>query len=209
MGKTPKEILNSLRKWSKIHDSDDLSSSWKSLIEYFELKDQKAPKVVENSHLPLPQLLNGKELVSLYTDGACRGNPGVGSFAYLIQNAQSDVLAQGGDFLAHTTNNQMEIQAVIAGLKRLKLDFPEVEEVAIFSDSRYVVDGITKWVHGWERRGWKKADGKSPENLILWQELTERSREFTTHFHWVKGHSGMPQNEFCDRLANEILDSHL
>lgn len=159
---------------------------------------------------PLPQELidSGDRPLFLFTDGACRGNPGPGAWAFLVQDASGEVLDESAQALTHTTNNRMEIQAVLEGIVRLvELQKGAAGEIHIFSDSKYVVDGAVSWMPNWKRRGWKKADKKTPENLDLWQrmdELLESLRHY--QFHWVKGHAGHPQNEYVDKLANLALD---
>lgn len=134
--------------------------------------------------------------VEVYTDGACRGNPGRGGWgAILVYNGVEKELS-GGE--PHTTNNRMELSAVIAGLAALK----EPCRVTVITDSKYVYDGVTKgWAQGWRRRGWRKADGRPALNPDLWQKLLDLLEQHEVTFNWVKGHAGHPENERCDRLA--------
>jgi ribonuclease HI len=137
--------------------------------------------------------------VTIYTDGACKGNPGPGGWGVLLQGengAQKELY--GGE--KNTTNNRMEMMAVIQALKALKRPC----EVQVFLDSEYVRKGITEWIGGWKARGWKTADKKPVKNVELWQELDAlvASGGHTIHWRWVKGHAGDPGNERADALAN-------
>ena len=150
---------------------------------------------------------------ALFSDGACRGNPGPGAWGAIGQDAKGELLfeASGVDF--KTTNNRMELEGAIQALIALqkeceenKIPFEDVQ-VYLYSDSKYVVDGMNQWVVNWKKRGWKKADKKEPENVDRWKKLDELVSEFyKVHFRWVKGHDGHPQNERCDELANVALD---
>lgn len=148
---------------------------------------------------------------ALYTDGACRGNPGPGAWGVLIQDYQNKILLEASGLDINTTNNRMELLAVIEAAKNL-IDLLGQEKwnsscLHLFSDSKYVLDGIALWVPGWKARGWKKADKRPPENLDLWQELDLLLISHNNlQTHWVKGHSGHPQNEYVDKLANQALD---
>jgi len=134
--------------------------------------------------------------VDIYTDGACSGNPGAGGWGAVIVYKGIEKELSGGQ--AQTTNNRMELTAVIEALKALK----EPCSVTLTSDSKYVVDGITKgWAESWRAKGWRKGDGKPALNPELWEELLELLRKHTVEFVWVKGHAGHPYNERCDRLA--------
>lgn len=140
--------------------------------------------------------------VQIYTDGACRGNPGPGGWgAVLVYGAHEKELS-GGE--AHTTNNRMELSGVIAALNALK----EPCEVTLTSDSRYVVEAINEgWVYGWRDRGWRKADKSPTLNVDLWEQLLALLERHRVTFIWVKGHAGHPFNERCDRLATAFADS--
>ena len=139
--------------------------------------------------------------VRIYTDGACRGNPGPGGWgAVLVYGAHEKELS-GGE--AHTTNNRMELSGVIAALEALK----EPCEVTLTSDSRYVVEAINEgWVYGWRDRGWRKADKSPALNVDLWETLLALLEKHRVTFIWVKGHAGHPYNERCDRLATAFAD---
>lgn len=134
--------------------------------------------------------------VEIYTDGACSGNPGKGGWgAVLIYNSKEKQFS-GAD--PSTTNNRMELTAVIEALKALK----EPCEVTLTTDSKYVCDAINKgWVYSWQKKGWKKADGKKALNVDLWQQLLEHLQIHKVEFVWVKGHAGHKYNEICDTLA--------
>ena len=140
--------------------------------------------------------------VDIYTDGACRGNPGKGGWgAILVYNGRERELS-GGD--ANTTNNRMELSGVIAALKALR----EPCEITLTTDSKYVCDAVTKgWAEGWRKRGWVKPDKKPALNSDLWQELLDLLAVHDVTFVWVKGHNGHPYNERCDVLATTFADS--
>ena len=141
--------------------------------------------------------------VIIYTDGACRGNPGPGGWGALIQfdTVQKEIF--GGQNV--TTNNQMELFAAIEGLSTLK----EPCNVELFTDSKYVMDGITQWIQNWKKNNWKTAAKKDVKNKDLWQKLDQLMTYHHVQWHWVKGHSGDPGNEKADRLANKGIDSIL
>lgn len=134
--------------------------------------------------------------VIIYTDGACIGNPGPGGWAAIVlTGAARDTLA-GGE--PGTTNNRMEMTAAIRALESL----PEPAPVELHTDSTYLKDGITKWIHGWKRNGWRTASRRPVKNRDLWEELDSLARRHRVTWHWVRGHEGDPLNEECDRLAN-------
>lgn len=139
--------------------------------------------------------------VDIYSDGACSGNPGPGGYgAILVYNGKEKELSEG---FAETTNNKMELLAVIVGLETLK----ESCKVTVTSDSKYVVDAITKgWLDSWIAKGWRKADGKPALNCELWQRLTAQLKRHDVTFVWVKGHAGHPYNERCDTLAVSAIE---
>ena len=154
--------------------------------------------------------------LALYSDGGCRGNPGPGAYAYVIQDHSGGVVAEGVEFESHTTNNKMELSGPLKGLEELKDILismgkePLLTKVKVVTDSKYVVDGMKSWVQGWKSRGWKKADNKSPENLELWKDLDlVRNYFMEIEWVWVKGHGGHPQNEYCDQRANEVMDENI
>jgi len=133
--------------------------------------------------------------VEIATDGACKGNPGPGGWGAVIRSGTRERELSGGEAL--TTNNRMELMAVIEALNALKRPCA----VTLSTDSRYVMDGLTKWIHGWRRNGWKTADKKPVKNADLWQALIEATARHRITWQWVKGHAGHPDNERADRLA--------
>ncbi len=136
-----------------------------------------------------------EDTVQLFADGACLGNPGPGGWAALLRFKGNDREVSGGERL--TTNNRMELMAVIAGLQSLTRPC----RVAVTTDSQYVQKGITEWIHGWKKRGWKTADKQPVKNVDLWQILDEARSGHRVSWHWVKGHSGHVENERVDVLA--------
>jgi len=138
--------------------------------------------------------------VIIYTDGACRGNPGPGGWGVLIEYGESRKQLYGGDI--STTNNKMELTAAIMALKEIK----EPCEIIIYTDSKYVLQGIEEWIHNWKKRGWRGANKKPVKNIELWKELDELRDEHNIKWNWVKGHSGDPGNETADMLANRGID---
>ncbi|RST30507.1 ribonuclease HI [Sphingomonas ginkgonis] len=139
--------------------------------------------------------------VEIYTDGACKGNPGRGGWGAIIRMGEREKELSGGEPL--TTNNRMELLAAISGLNALKRPC----RVALYTDSNYVRDGITKWIHGWRKNGWRTADKKPVKNAELWQLLCDAAAPHRVEWHWVKGHSGHPENERADALACAAADS--
>ena len=139
--------------------------------------------------------------VTIHTDGACSGNPGIGGWAAVLEYNKSQKSISGA--AAHTTNNRMELQAAIEGLKTLTMPC----QVIIFTDSTYLRDGISKWIYKWQQNGWRTAGKKPVKNQDLWKELMQVSEKHHIQWHWLKGHNGNPQNEECDRLAREEIDN--
>ncbi|MEE4235708.1 MAG: ribonuclease HI [Anderseniella sp.] len=135
--------------------------------------------------------------VTIYTDGACSGNPGPGGWGAILMSGDHRKELSGGE--AATTNNRMELTAAIEALNALKRPCT----VALYTDSVYVRDGITKWIHGWRRNGWRTADKKPVKNAELWQALEQALERHKVDWHWVKGHAGHPENERADELARE------
>ncbi len=138
--------------------------------------------------------------VIIYTDGACRGNPGPGGWGVLIKYREHSKEMYGGD--ASTTNNKMELTAAIEALKEIK----EPCEIILYTDSKYVLKGIEEWIHNWKKRGWKGSNRKPVKNIELWKKLDELRDKHTIKWNWVKGHSGDPGNETADMLANRGID---
>jgi ribonuclease HI len=135
-------------------------------------------------------------LVEIWSDGACRGNPGPGGWGVLLRANGAEKELYGGE--ADTTNNRMELMAAIRALEALK----RPSKVKLTTDSIYVMKGITAWIHDWKRRGWRTADKKAVKNEDLWRRLDELAAKHEIEWHWVKGHSGHPENERADELAN-------
>ena len=133
--------------------------------------------------------------VTIYTDGACSGNPGPGGWGALLLYGEHEKELCGGE--GETTNNRMELQAAIEALNALKRPC----EIDLYTDSQYVKGGITGWIHGWKKNGWKTANKKPVKNAELWQALDEALKRHTVSWHWVKGHAGHPENERADALA--------
>jgi ribonuclease HI len=141
--------------------------------------------------------------VEVYADGACKGNPGPGGWGALLVTGGKETELHGGE--PATTNNRMELTAVIRALDSL----PAGSRVRLYTDSQYVQLGITEWIHAWKRRGWKTADKKPVKNEDLWKVLDEAARRHKVAWHWVKGHAGHPGNERADALANKGVESVL
>jgi ribonuclease HI len=139
------------------------------------------------------------EAVDLFTDGACSGNPGPGGWGVVLRWRGVEKELSGGEPV--TTNNRMEMMAAIAGLESLTRPMT----VRIHTDSIYLRDGITKWIHGWKRNGWKTADRKPVKNVELWQRLEAAAARHRISWHWVRGHAGHPENERADRLARKAV----
>lgn len=138
--------------------------------------------------------------VELFTDGACRGNPGPGGWGVLMRFGDKEKKLHGGE--PHTTNNRMELMAAIEGLKALK----ESCCVSLTTDSQYVRMGVTQWMANWKKRNWKTADKKPVKNQDLWEQLDAQVERHQVTWHWVKGHSGHVENEIADELANRGID---
>ena len=144
----------------------------------------------------------GREhVVVIYADGACKGNPGPGGWGVLLRSGGRETEMCGGE--AQTTNNRMELSAVIEGLMSLG----ERSRVRVYTDSQYVQKGISEWIHNWKRRGWRTADKKPVKNVDLWQKLDKVAQEHDVEWHWVKGHAGHPGNERADALANKGIEN--
>jgi ribonuclease HI len=135
--------------------------------------------------------------VEIFTDGACKGNPGPGGWGAIIRSGAHERELSGGEPL--TTNNKMEMTAAIRALQALKRPC----DVTLHTDSNYLRDGITKWIRGWQKNGWKTADRKPVKNAELWQELLEAVKAHKIDWRWVKGHAGHPENERADKLASD------
>ena len=138
--------------------------------------------------------------VEIFTDGACRGNPGPGGWAALLRSQGVEKMLCGAEL--ETTNNQMELMAAIQGLEALN----RASIVVLTTDSQYVRQGITQWIHGWKRNGWKTSQKQPVKNKTLWQRLDDAVEKHTVEWHWVKGHSGHEENERVDMAANDAID---
>ncbi|MEZ6234383.1 MAG: ribonuclease HI [Phycisphaerales bacterium] len=146
--------------------------------------------------MPLPH-------VELFTDGACSGNPGPGGWAYILRHPASGKAREDSGGQRQTTNNRMELLAAIRGLEALK----SPSGVDLYSDSQYVLNGLSEWMASWKKRGWKTASKQPVKNQDLWQRLDELIQTHTVRFHWVRGHDGHPENERCDQLAVAARDA--
>ncbi|EIT67574.1 MULTISPECIES: ribonuclease HI [Hydrocarboniphaga] len=135
--------------------------------------------------------------ITIYSDGACKGNPGPGGWGAVLRYGAAEKRIKGGE--PGTTNNRMELTAAIQALDSLR----EACEVTLFTDSTYVMKGLNEWLSGWKRRGWRTADGKAVKNQDLWERLDAACARHKIEWRWVKGHNGDPGNELADRLANE------
>ncbi|MGA8261606.1 MAG: ribonuclease HI [Arenicellales bacterium] len=147
--------------------------------------------------------MNRSQRVDIYTDGACRGNPGPGGWGVLLEAGDREKELMGAE--SGTTNNRMELTAAIEALRALKRPC----RVRLHTDSQYLRRGITEWIGAWKARGWKTADKKPVKNQDLWQTLDEEARRHQVMWVWVKGHAGHPGNERADRLANRAIDEML
>jgi ribonuclease HI len=137
--------------------------------------------------------------VVIYTDGACSGNPGPGGWGAILSFAGHEKELKGGEL--HTTNNRMELMAAISALEALTKPC----DVDLHTDSQYVRNGISSWINGWKKNGWKTADKKPVKNVDLWQRLDAALKAHTVRWHWVKGHAGHPMNERADQLARDAI----
>ena len=137
--------------------------------------------------------------IEIYTDGACSGNPGPGGWGAILLYKGHKKEASGGQ--KNTTNNQMEMLAVTEALKLVKLE----SEITVYTDSKYVMDGITKWIFNWKKNGWKSANRKPVKNVEFWKDLDEQVKKHKIEWVWVKGHSGNHYNELVDELARNAV----
>lgn len=142
-------------------------------------------------------------MIEIYTDGACRGNPGPGGWGAVIRQGEHEQHLYGA--VADTTNNRMELQAAIEALAATTPDAP----IALTTDSQYLRLGITEWMPQWKRRAWRTAANKAVKNQDLWQALDQQAQRHQVSWHWVKGHAGHPDNEKADQLANRAIDELL
>lgn len=141
--------------------------------------------------------------VTIYTDGACKGNPGPGGWGVVLQSGDKEKHLHGGE--AMTTNNRMEMTAVIRALQALKSPC----KINLYTDSNLIVQGMTEWLDGWKAKAWKKSNKEPVLNADLWQEIDQLAQNHKITWHWVKGHNGHPGNELADALANKGAEEHL
>ncbi|NOX08153.1 MAG: ribonuclease HI [Gammaproteobacteria bacterium] len=141
-----------------------------------------------------------EQVVEIYTDGGCRGNPGIGAWGVLLRYNGTEKQFSGS--VQETTNNRMELTAAIKGLESLTRGC----KVRLTTDSQYVQKGITEWIIGWKARGWKTAAKKPVKNVDLWQQLDKLAANHDVEWHWVRGHSGHAENELVDQLCNQAMD---
>ena len=145
----------------------------------------------------MPDERESRAEVELYTDGACSGNPGIGGWAFILRHPRSGRQIERYAYEENTTNNRMELMAVIRGLETLT----RPTRVDLYTDSEYVGKGIRDWMPGWKARGWRRAGNKPVKNVDLWKRLDQQLQRHQVHYHAVRGHSGHPENERCDELA--------
>jgi ribonuclease HI len=176
-----------------------------SLIDFFE--QSSLSEKIESKE---PVQFENVSKYIIYTDGACRGNPGPGGYGFVILDQDLNILKEQNGYYENTTNNQMELMAARKALSYLKEQNQSKYNklnILLVSDSKYVLDGLKSWLQGWKKRGWKKSDKSAPENLELWKQLDELTSNLCNiSYQWVKGHSGEKYNERCDELANEAID---
>lgn len=141
--------------------------------------------------------------VLIFTDGACRGNPGPGGWGALLRFGKHEKILSGAE--DHTTNNRMELMGAIQALAALS----EPCRIELYTDSKYVQQGISEWIHGWKKRNWQKADKSAVKNADLWRQLDQETLRHEISWHWVKGHSGHPENDLVDSIANQAIDNLL
>jgi ribonuclease HI len=140
--------------------------------------------------------------LEIYADGACSGNPGPGGWGAIVRGGAGDTELSGGE--PATTNNRMELTAVIEALATLEPG----QQIDVYTDSQYVQKGISEWIHNWKRRGWLTADKQAVKNADLWRKLDTLAQQHTVDWHWVKGHAGHPENERADALANAGMNPY-
>jgi ribonuclease HI len=143
--------------------------------------------------------------IKIYTDGGCSGNPGPGAWAYIILEGQGG--SRGSGFVQQTTNNRMELQAVIESLREVQNNpIGHSLQIEVFTDSQYVKKGISDWIHSWVQNGWRTRSKKPVKNQDLWQELMHLTTPLKIRWHWLQGHAGDPHNEACDRLVRKAIE---
>ena len=206
-----KKKLNSLLKQiQKQLTSENLNDAFCQIKQAIASLPDEEP-VHPNQFVVPAEIKDDNSSLALFSDGACRGNPGPGAWGYMIQNSAGEMIAEASGMAENTTNNQMELTGALEALVYVDSSskYSGSTKLFVYTDSQYLVNGMNSWVAGWKRRGWKKADNKTPENVEIWQQLDELKQKFSfVKFIWVKGHAGHPQNEYCDRLANQELDNN-
>ena len=146
--------------------------------------------------------MNKKETIIIYTDGGCRGNPGLGAWGAILKTSKYRL--EIGESFEYTTNNKMELSAALFAIKKVK----STSNIELYSDSTYLVQGMTKWINNWAKNGWVKSDKKEVENKDIWQSLYKESQKHTIKFQWVKAHNGNKENEKVDEIVNILMDEH-
>ncbi len=179
--------------------------------------ESKALVKVEDKNadsMPIPvELIQDPSAFAIFSDGACRGNPGPGAWGAMGQDSDGNIIFEASGVDVPTTNNRMELTGAIEAIEHLREHLSELglndkANIHLFSDSKYLIDGVNSWIVGWKNRGWKKADKKAPENVEIWKRIDALKASLPNlRWHWVKGHAGHPQNEHCDQLANIALDN--
>ena len=150
----------------------------------------------------MPAMTDSKPQLQLYTDGACSGNPGPGGWAFILRHLASGTETEHSGGVAETTNNRMELTAVIEGLSALR----DPSQVEVWSDSQYVLHGLRDWLDGWKEKGWRRSGNKRVLNVDLWRQLDALRDRHELHYQWVAGHDGHPENERCDQLAVDQIE---
>ncbi len=206
-----RSLLNSLKSIKNLFNDEETARNVEALIKKVNTLEEKEVISTTRSY-PLPKEVEENEY-AVFSDGACRGNPGPGSWGVMAQDSKGAVLFEASSFDEETTNNRMELLGAQKGLEILD-DYlneesvdPKSVKVYLYSDSNYVVQGLNSWRHNWKKKGWKKSDNKPVDNLEYWKSLDQETEKFfAVQAIWVKGHANHPQNERCDQLCNEILD---
>jgi len=198
---TPKQLIEKIDKIQSRLNNSDISTTVLSSIDtslskiLLELEGKQVPKAKSK------QVSKADGIIYIWSDGACSGNPGPGGWGTVIQ--QNDEYSELSGSKDKTTNNIMEMTGALEGIRKTL----EGSSIVLTSDSQYLVKGMTEWIKGWKKRGWKKADGKSVLNKEIWLELDKEASQRTIKWKWVKGHAGHEQNERCDELAREAISS--
>jgi ribonuclease HI len=206
-----KKLLKNIKELKKELKADDQIKFAFDVLEQAINEQIMEPKKLAPGVFETPaEVVGNANAVATFSDGGCRGNPGPGAWGIVVQEYDGRVVHEASDFKDYTTNNQMELTGALKCMEYVKANMPLKSDIYVYTDSKYVVDGMKTWVEGWKKRGWKKADRKAPENLELWQSLDAIRHELGgVNFLWVKGHAGHPQNERCDELANESMDANI